>query len=333
MSGKRKQRVLGEPREIKEGIQDATRVLLDRVNEMLVESNGEKVRWRPPWRSPGHFHSNVLTPWRPYKGPNQVISQLVAEQKGYDEPRWITARAAEKLGGKVMAGEEPLFLLGFQRVITTRPVLDNDGTWSTTTKLDYRVWQIPVFNVAQCDGLPEFKRRQRKVEPWVARQEGDRVISSMPNPPTITHETGASPCYSPPFDHVQMPLREQFNTPGDYYETIFHELAHSTMHPDRLCRKDSSSLAGYATEELIAEFGAAHVMNVIGLRATRPIEQPASYLAHWCSVLKREPAILVACAFAGEKAGRYILGKERAESNQGMQEEKGMLPTRERAIA
>jgi len=64
----------------------------------------------------------------------------------------------------------------------------------------------------------------------------ESIVEDMPNCPDIIHG-GNRAYYRPSTDEVGMPKHEQFKTEGDYYLTLFHELAHSTMHVTRLDRK------------------------------------------------------------------------------------------------
>ena len=56
--------------------------------------------WAKPWQAVhyGAFR-NALTN-RPYRGMNILLLNLVALMNGYVDPRWLTFRNAEQLGGR-----------------------------------------------------------------------------------------------------------------------------------------------------------------------------------------------------------------------------------------
>jgi antirestriction protein ArdC len=79
----------------------------------------------------------------------------------------------------------------------------------------------------------------------------------MPMAPEIKYGGGRA-YYSPTLDYCQIPNKTAFNSPEEYYSTMFHELAHATGHANRLSRKSilEPSYFGsheYSKEELVAE--------------------------------------------------------------------------------
>lgn len=328
-----RRRYLQEPGDIRRAIGEATRALVARVEALLENGDDVQPRWRCPWRASGVLHANVHTPWRPYKGINQHICTVIAEREGWETPAWITHEAITRAGGRIQNGEWPVILVGYQERRVARPALLPDGTLGVETAWEHHAWLVPVFNVEQCAGLPPVKRRC--IEPWAARQQAEAIVAGMPLAPAIEHVAGMEASYSPIDDAVTMPLRKQFASAERYYETLFHELAHATGHPCRLDRHnpgDAGTVASgtthlhrYAMEELVAEFGAAHVMNVLGMQGTSA-GQPAAYLAFWHEKVAADPGILVKCAYAGEKAARWILGKLRARATKGGMKEGTGIP-------
>jgi antirestriction protein ArdC len=101
-------------------------------------------------------------------------------------------------------------------------------------------------------------------------------------------------CYNHKLHRVYMPPMETgFKSSGNYYKTLLHELAHSTMKDmSRPISTDHSS-ATYAREELIAEM-TAWVMSVdLGIFAEDDKHPTApAYLDHWLSNMKKSPDYL-----------------------------------------
>jgi antirestriction protein ArdC len=75
-----------------------------------------------------------------------------------------------------------------------------------------------------------------------------------------------------------MPKLNTFIDADSYYKVLFHELAHSTGHKDRLNRKTLLEVNHwgdntYAKEELVAEISAMYLTGLLGSRAKRQREQ------------------------------------------------------------
>lgn len=106
---------------------------------------------------------------------------------------------------------------------------------------------------------------------------------------------------------------ETFNGPGEYHSTLFHEMAHSTGHPNRLNRKSLETPAPfgspiYSREELVAEFGAAFLCAQAGINNT--LENSAAYISGWRRALRADNRLVISAASQGQKAADYILGVE-----------------------
>ncbi|MBB6414412.1 zincin-like metallopeptidase domain-containing protein [Mesorhizobium sangaii] len=112
--------------------------------------------------------------------------------------------------------------------------------------------RFTVFNVAQCDGLPEHF-------PAAAAPLPER--ETIPQAEALVRSSGADfriggerAFYTLAGDYIQVPPQPAFFQQIDYYRTSFHELGHWTGHPSRLARDLSGSFGSkvYAREELVA---------------------------------------------------------------------------------
>lgn len=124
--------------------------------------------------------------------------------------------------------------------------------------------------------------------------------------------------YSPSKDVVVVPKKSQFRTGAtadevykdgqEYYATLIHELVHSTAPKDRLNRKTGKKFGdeGYATEELVAELGAARCGQILGFDK-RILDNNAAYLDSWISALRKDPMYIMTIMSDVEKASRMIL--------------------------
>ena len=133
----------------------------------------------------------------------------------------------------------------------------------------------------------------------------------MPNVPEITHQSQPA-CYSPLLDVVNMPRPESFDTPENYYSTLFHELTHSTGHESRLNRKGITDPVrfgshSYSKEELIAEMGSAFLSGHCGIE-DRILDNSAAYINGWLGRLRNDPKLVVMAAAKAQKSSDYIQG-------------------------
>ena len=64
----------------------------------------------------------------------------------------------------------------------------------------------------------------------------------------------------------------------------------------------------YSKEELVAEIGAAALVNHVGLETSHSIHNSAAYVQNWLQVLKGDKRFIVSMAGKAEKAVNLILG-------------------------
>lgn len=88
-------------------------------------------------------------------------------------------------------------------------------------------------------------------------------------------------------DEIVVPTYEQFTDGESFYSNLFHEMAHSTGHKDRLNRLQKASFGSpeYAKEELVAELTAALVAQMYGM-SKHVSDDSAAYLKSWLKSLK-----------------------------------------------
>ncbi len=104
-----------------------------------------------------------------------------------------------------------------------------------------------------------------------------------------------------------MPLWDAFDSTGDAYATLAHELGHWTGHSTRLGREYGKRFGdhAYAAEELVAELSSAFTCATVGL-STVPRTDHASYLAHWLMMLRETPSLLFSVASKAQAATDYL---------------------------
>jgi antirestriction protein ArdC len=272
------------------------------VTEQVIRQLEQGVApWRKPWRTESPVN---LISGKPYRGLNVF---LLATQ-GYESRYWLTFNQAKKLGGHIRQGEKSS-LVTFWHIGEEKIIRQTDGTERKSTPFLLRYYN--VFNVCQTEGIAEKLGLGESAPRAPSIEQCEAIVNGMPNPPK--REQDARAWYRPSTDTVGMPARGLFNSPEEYYSTLFHELTHSTGHASRVGREGIEILntfgsESYSREELIAEMGSAMLCGVAGI-APVTIQNSAAYLKTWIEHLKSDSKLLVSAASAGQKASDYILGK------------------------
>jgi antirestriction protein ArdC len=284
---------------------DPYQVLTDRIIALLEKGN---VPWQQPWQGGEMMPRNLMSK-KPYRGVNVFLLHAMS----YQSPFWVTFNQAKELGGSVRKGEHACPVV-FWKWLQVEAQGEPTGKKNVPFLRYYS-----VFNVSQCEGIPQEKipalnGNTREHSPIV---EAERIVLNMPKKPEIRHGGGRA-CYSPRLDLVAMPQPETFRSGQDYYSVLFHELTHATGHESRLNRKGVGGADGewsafgstpYAREELLAEMGAAFLSGQAGI-VERTIENSAAYVQSWLQRLKDDNRLVVQAAAQAQKAADFILGRQ-----------------------
>ena len=234
------------------------------VNQLITERMIERIQstgllpWKQPWATPNHIPRNLISQ-KNYRG----INAFLLHSLGYLSPCWLTMKQANTVGGNVRKGEKATPVVFWKFV--ERDELQ-DGTRKPYALLRY----YNVFNVEQCDGIPENKLPDLPEPRTVSTLDiAEQILEAMPQKPVI-HHRGSRAFYTPLTDEIQIPKQQQFNGDPQYYATLFHELTHATGHEKRLARKEIMKLTmhgdhDYSNEELVAEMGAAFLCGHCGI--------------------------------------------------------------------
>ena len=263
--------------------------------------------WQKPWDAgiaamnrPHNFNG------RPYHGVNALMLWCTAIDKGYEDPRWLTFKQVNKLGGHVNKGEKAQIVEYWQ---WEKEVENPETGEKEKVPLEHpKVYRAAVFNADQCTGLPKLRRQAQK---WSPVERAENIIAANGVP--VTHNTDGSAFYSPGGDFICLPPRESFATVDAYYSTLLHEVGHSTGHPTRLNREFGGQFGseGYAREELRAELASTFLCGELGIATTGSDEQHAAYVKSWVSALKNDYNEIFRAAADAEKIYNYLYEREK----------------------
>lgn len=259
-----------------------------------------------PWAKPysqakfGAMPCNAVTN-RPYSGIN-VLLYFISKAESFSSPRFLTFKQAKDAGGFVKKGQK-----GFPLYFFKPMVKEEDGEEKKFAILR----EYTVFNVDQCENLPDHIRFGRKVDVTPKNQEqrnADADAFIKATGASFKERKGMEPMYVPSIDKVLMPSWEEFHGSIQFYDVAFHELSHWTGHESRLNRNLNNRFGtkAYAAEELIAQLSAAFLDAEFGFDC---VDTSASYIASWIELLKEDKRAIFKAASEAQKAADYLRGK------------------------
>lgn len=283
--------------------------IYDEVTQRIIaELEAGTVPWVRPWSKAATGASGLpvnATTGRAYSGINVLILWGAVIAADYPSQGWLTYRQALDAGGAIRKGEK-----GTGIVYADRFVPDAEKTRAAEQGGDAKavpfLKRFTVFNVAQCDGLPEgFTQTPPPVPERETLPRAEAVITAS----GVGFRLGGDNAfYAPGPDVVQMPPPPAFGEPLDFYRVGLHELTHATGHPGRLARNQTGAFGtkDYAREELVAEMGAAFLCAALGIA---PTLRHADYLANWLAVLREDNRAIFRAASAASKAADWLLSR------------------------
>src|ERR1039458_7658831 len=126
----------------------------DLYAEVSTRIVAELERGAAPWIKPWSATAGMNTPCnaatnRPYSGSNVVLLWM-AQTAGYRTPRFLTFKQALDLGGNVRKGEHGTKVYFVKQL----QVADRNGE-EGKTRIVPMMREYTVFNVDQCEGLPD----------------------------------------------------------------------------------------------------------------------------------------------------------------------------------
>ena len=256
------------------------------------------IPWQKPWIASGKAISH--TTGKAYSLLNQMLLGRPGE--------YLTFKQCQTAGGKVKKGEKSSMVV-FWKWIETEDA--ETGEKKEVPFLRY----FNVFHIDQCEGVAAKHTTETAfpdgAEPLDAAQEIIYDYLSREGV-TLSHHEGDRAFYRPSTDEVVLPIRKQFISTAEYYSTVFHELTHSTGHEKRLNRLTRAAFFGtedYSKEELVAEIGAATLVNHVGLETSTSLRNNAAYIQNWLKVLKDDKKFIISAAGKAEKAVNLILNQ------------------------
>jgi antirestriction protein ArdC len=149
----------------------------------------------------------------------------MAQAAGYRAPRFLTFKQALEFGGHVRKGER-----GTKVYFIKRLEIHEDPEEERSARIVPMMRQYTVFNVDQCEGLPDrvtMGRPMRVCTPDARDDLADQFLRAIG---ADIREGHGEAYYVPSRDFISMPAFGAFNGADHFYGTAFHELTHWTAH-------------------------------------------------------------------------------------------------------
>lgn len=319
------------------GLSDTTyKVITDRIME-LIRAGG--LIWQKPWNEKvngstmlahnyvtkhiyraGNYYLNFLT----LESGIEILRNGKKIKISYKTPYFFSFKSVTELGGKVKKGEQGWPVVYFKwlyKDLKKNKLVPEKEARTTGGGLKPGYQRIPglfyytVFNYDQCEGLKIKIEKKRPKTEQERIESAEKIVYAMPKKPIIKVQ-GTEAWYRRDIDTVQVPPIVSFKKVQHFYSTQFHELIHSTGHPNRVFREREATRRfgdkNYAFEELIAELGASFLCGESGILYFT-MRNSAAYIASWSKALLREmkadPKFFLRAASQAQKAADFILAR------------------------
>jgi len=293
------------------------------TNLIIAALEKDCVPWRRPWslsKNTGR-PANALSK-RPYSGINPLLLEMHAVLHGFQSRWWGTFEQWKSIGGTVKKRPAHVEVgqwgckIVFYRSVTKSRIDAETGEEEIDKFPVMRTWT--VFNAEQVAGVdnfqvtsdvdalefPNFAPADELIAATGAdvRIGGDLAFYRRPFPEGAfpKHEGG---------DYVYLPNRDKFETPGAFYETAFHELAHWSEVRLGWDHRDH----GYAMGELVAEMAACYLSQELRIPDGERLDNHARYVASWLKEMRGDPSYIFKAATQASKVTDHLLSFVRKE--------------------
>lgn len=300
---------------------DVYQMVTDRVMSQLEQGI---IPWQKPWKNIGKNREDDLAISYTSRKPYSFLNQLLLGRNG----EWLTFKQIKEMKGNIRKGAKAGLVVFYKQVISKHTIKREDGTEEQRVSAFPCLKYYHVFHIDDCEGI------DTKIQPAPAEAEdevtmepveaAEQVVLGYLNRNTTLKLHNDRPSsrafYSPMFDEVTVPMMKQYEVVDEYYSTLFHELVHSTMTPERMNREEGMKnhrfgSEDYSREELVAELGSAMLCAATGISNDATFKNSVAYIQGWMGALKKDTKAIVWAASRSEKAARFIFNGERVGEN------------------
>lgn len=283
------------------------RDIYQQVTDAIIQQlEAGTVPWHKPWKGDDQRLFSIpqnFTTGNEYHGINILLLWSSAIAHDYKLQEWASFKQWQEKREAVRKGEKGSMIVYYDTI--EREV---EGETKNIPFLKSSV----VFNRCQLASY-EDSRNEDKPNSVSLIKRIERVDQFIANTGAIIEHKESHACYIPSADKIRMPTPEAFidsdvcTATEGYYSTLLHELTHWTGHEQRLKRTNGKKFGdeNYATEELVAELGAAFMCSNFDITKSIKTDH-ASYIASWLKVLKDNRQCIFTAASEASKAIDYL---------------------------
>ena len=275
------------------------KIITERIIEQL--ENGV-IPWQKPWSG---THSGAYN--RISNKPYSLLNQMILKHDG----EYATFKQWSDLGGKIRKGEKAE-VVTFWKI---QPIEEENEDGEKVIRQIPILKYFNVFHISQVDGVEP--KEQLKISDLEPIEEAEKIKTEYMNREhlKIFEKVTNKAFYTPTFDYIEVPCKEQYQNIEEFYSTLFHEMIHSTGHKSRLNRSDMQGIVRhgsekYSKEELTAELGSATLINMLGIETEKSFRNSSAYIQNWLQALKNDNKFIVSASSKAEKAVKYILNEQ-----------------------
>lgn len=277
---------------------DVYEMVTDRIIEQLEQG---VIPWQKPWGGVIDGAYNRIS-----KKPYSLLNQMLLQHSG----EYATFKQWSELGGHIRKGEKSEIVVFWK----LQPYEDENADGEKIIKQIPLLRYYNVFHVSQVDGIEPKELDLNEFEPI---EEAERIKTEYMTREhlKILEKLTDKAFYSPTFDYIQIPCKEQYQNVEEFYSTLFHEMVHSTGYKTRLDREDVKDCMyfgseNYSKEELTAELGSAFLVNLLGIETKNSFRNSSAYIQGWLGRLRGDKKFIVSASSKAEKAVKYILNEQ-----------------------
>lgn len=267
-----------------------------------------------PWQK--SLKSHELSLLRPknykskkfYKGSNFVSLFYATLDAGYPTSLWLTPRQIAQMGEHIKSGERcyqvDCWLFYAYENAAGRVLKDRYGNVACGAYIK----KHDIYNIAQTTIEPVFWLKDTEQK----HDKIEQIIQNYGVKIRFGHELllGKMPeaMYDASKHDIIIPDRKYFDSTGDYYSTLVHELAHSTA--AALGRKSPQTDDEIAFEELVAELASFFLCSELNVDFNA--KNSGSYIASWAKLLAQPETSILKASSLAQRAAQHLLSFAKA---------------------
>ena len=305
-----------------------TQQVSDRVGKQI---NDSQAPWQKGYDKPkgaDHQPFNPATMKR-FKGLNAVHLRSVAQEKGYNDPRWMSFQAANRIGAKIKKGErgtrvESLHIPPKAQSSQAKEAQGKDTPNGAAAgdkqkeqpNITHRTYV--VFNAEQIERMPALEKQLAK-EPQQHEicERAERMIQdsgvkleSPPNGQSFSN-------YDKNRDTIVIPEMEEFKSAPAYYSQAVKEMAGRAGHEQQKNRPEPQSEAQQLTADARHDMRREMACQTISAKLHLPKEPTGErHKAQWAETLRNNPNELRYAARDADRMADKVLQHDRPQQRQ-----------------